>query len=93
MTVPTQQNTAVRLAEANLGFEPIVFESTGGLESGGRKVLESMLADVALHTDADKHKVIQRVRARISIDLQRSWHRSVSKDAYYAHWEAGVGGI
>ena len=34
--------------EVDVGFEPIVFETTGGLEPEGQKVLESILAENAL---------------------------------------------
>ena len=40
-------NTEYACGEADLGFEPIVFEAAGGLEPGGAKVLESLLKEVA----------------------------------------------
>ena len=84
----TFQSTAARCAEANVGFEPVIFESAGGLDDAGRKVFETMCADVAQRTEGSKHDVLQRVKTRISIDLQRAAHRSLQKRA--AHTEHDV---
>ena len=104
----TFQSTATRCAEANVGFEPVIFESTGGLDDAGRKVLETMCADVAQRTEGSKYDVLQRVKTRISIDLQRAAYRSLQKrtahtehddddprqmgGTFSAHWDVGGAG-
>ena len=65
--------------EADLGFEPIVFETTGGLEPGGQKVLESILAEVAKATGQERSAVVKKVKGRISIDLCRAQHRALRR--------------
>ena len=71
--------TASRCEGLGVAFEPIVFEATGGVELGGKKVLEGLFKAVAANTDSTPQEVTERVMGRISIDLQRAWHRSLSR--------------
>ena len=98
------ENTAGRCADQRVSFEPIVFEATGGVDPEAQLLLEGLRAEVARKTEITKNEAIQRLKARISIDLQRSLHRSLerrrrgmfeddeeisSSSAYYARWEPG----
>ena len=65
--------------EAGIGFEPIVFEATGGLEPEAEKVLVSILAEVAKATGKKKVDLVRRVKGRISIDLCRAYSRAVRR--------------
>jgi hypothetical protein len=65
--------------EAEIGFEPIVFEATGGLEPEGQKVLESILDELARATGKKKSEVVSRVKGRISIDLCRAQSRALAR--------------
>ncbi len=64
---------------AGIGFEPVVFETAGGLEAGGRKILESILAEVAKVRGKPVNEVVDQVKARISLDLQRAQHRAIAR--------------
>ena len=65
--------------EAGIGFEPIIFESTGGLDPEGQKVLESVFRGVARSTGKDKAEVVRRMKGRISIDLCRAQSRALHR--------------
>ena len=65
--------------EAEIGFEPMVLEATGGLEPEGQMVLESMLAEVANSTGKKKEDVVGRLKGRISIDLCRAQSRALRR--------------
>ena len=73
------KSTQLLCEEADVGFEPIVFETTGGLEPEGQKVLESILAEVALATGLVRAVVVKRFKGRISIDLCRAQHRALRR--------------
>ena len=72
-------NTQRMCEEANIGFEPIVFEATGGLESEGAKVLTSIFAEVAKSTGKVKADVVRRLKGRISIDFCRAQSRALRR--------------
>ena len=72
-------DTASRCEGLGVAFEPIVFEATGGVELGGKRVMEGLLKAVAANTDSTPQEVTERVMGRTSIDLQRAWHRSLSR--------------
>jgi len=78
-TKRSYKNTQRLCEEADIGFEPIVFESTGGLEPEGQQILESILAEVAKATGRTKADVIARVKGRISIDLCRAQSRAIRR--------------
>ena len=75
----SDRNTQQRCNDRNLGFEPIVFESTGGLEPEGAKVLESICKYIAARTERSNQSVIDRIKIKISILIQRSLHKSIEK--------------
>ena len=75
----TKLNTAQRCLDQGILFEPIVFEGSGGVELGAKKVLEGLFRTVAGRTDSSPQEVLERVLGRISIDFQRAWHRSLTR--------------
>ena len=47
---------AATCEEAGIGFQPVIFETTGGLELESQTVLESLLVEVARHKRETKIK-------------------------------------
>ena len=72
-------DTASRCEGLGVAFEPIVFEAAGGVELGGKRVLEGLFKAMAANADSTPQEVTERVMGRTSIDLQRAWHRSLSR--------------
>jgi hypothetical protein len=73
------QNTERQLEEKNISFEPVVFLTTGGVDSDARRVLEKIAEEIARRTHDDRGSVLGRIRTRISIILARSLQASIEK--------------
>ena len=72
-------NTQQACELAGFGFEPIVFETTGGLDSEGELVLRSVLKESARAQGKPVAAVLERAKIRISIDMQRAVHRALQR--------------
>ena len=64
---------------AGIGFEPIVFESTGGLEPEASGVIDSLIRKYGETTGLTFAKAKERLMQRISLILVRSHHRALSR--------------
>ena len=56
-----------------------MFESLGGLEKGGQRVLESLVKEAAARNDCGCDEELQRLMGTISISLMRAWDRFLTK--------------
>ena len=63
----------------NIGFEPIIFESTGGIDKESAAVLESICNAVAERTNKKKYRILNLLKIRISILMQRSRHIAITR--------------
>ncbi len=75
-----------RCRAVGVTFQPIIFESTGGISVEGERVLKCLNKAVAVNSDASEVVVATRFWQRVGIDLLRgscrSFHRRlVQKDA------------
>ena len=60
---------AMRCAAANLGYEPVVFESFGGIERGGMELLSSICSKVDQQQQSRIGEAKRLCLARLSFDL------------------------
>ena len=67
-----------RCASANLGYEPIVFESFGGIEQGGMTLLSSLCEKVDAQLKRRHGTSRNDCLARLSFDLQRGLHGALN---------------
>ena len=68
---------AARCAAVDLGFEPIVFESLGGIEQGARDLLVSLCGRVDERSRRAAGCSFQECLGRLNFDLQRGLHRAI----------------
>ena len=84
-----------RCEEVGVLFQPLIFESLGGVSREAELVIKSLNQAVASATDSPYGEVATRFWQRISIDIQRSQHRAfVRRVAGVAGSEVlGSGGV
>ena len=79
---------ARRCAEANVVFQPMIFESFGGLSSEADRVLKCLNNAVAVNTDSSHEVVATQLWQRIGIDILRgncrSFYRRITKGGSWA---------
>ena len=75
---------------AGLGFEPIVFESTGGLESEARVVINSLIAMYSEAVGKPFYVAKETLVQRISLILIRSHHRALTRRRGEGHGGEGL---
>ena len=63
----------------NVGYEPIVFEVTGGLALEGQHHLQMICEAIDTKQGLQKGRTQRTLRIRISIDLQRGLHLTFQK--------------
>ena len=68
---------AARCAAVDLGFEPIIFESLGGIEQGARDLLVSLCGRVDERCRRAAGYSFQECLGRLNFDLQRGLHRTI----------------
>ena len=68
-----------RCERQNVGFEPLVLESTGGYHGDTCKLLESLCKIVDAKEHLPPGHSWQELRVRLSIDLQRGLHGACMK--------------
>ena len=60
-------------------FQPMIFESLGGVSSEADRVIRCLNKAVAVNTDSSETEVATMFWQRLSIDLQRSAHRAFAR--------------
>ena len=65
------RNTETACQAQNMGFEPVVFETTGGCEMGARGLLKSICQECDRATNSPLGTTKQDLKIRLSIDIQR----------------------
>ena len=79
----TRGDIARRCADAGVVFQPMIFESMGGVSSEADRVLKCLNKAVAVNTDSSEEAVATRFWQRIGIDILRgncrSFHRRLVK--------------
>ena len=71
-----KDDTERKCEEVGVIFQPIIFESTGGVASEAEVVIKCINRAVANNTNVAIGDVAQRFWQRLSIDIQRSAHRA-----------------
>ena len=92
---------ATRCRDAGVVFQPIIFESFGGVSAEGEKVLKSLNKAVAANTDTSEDVVAPRFWRRVGIDILRSncraFHRrlvgKVTGSGFKRDYFAGLQGL
>ena len=64
----------MRCQEQGLGFEPLVFETAGGLDPEGDRILSSLCRAVDDHRQKPHGVTCQILKERLSFVLQRHAH-------------------
>ena len=70
---------AERCRVAGVVFQPMIFESFGGVSIEAERVIKSLNRMVAENHDTPYGEVATRFWQRLSIDLQRAGHRAFSR--------------
>ena len=65
-----------RCAGVGVVFQPLIFESLGGVSVEAERVIKSLNQVVASNTDSPYGEVATRFWQRVSIDIQRSQHKA-----------------
>ena len=65
-----------RCREAGVVFQPMIFESMGGVSVEAERVLKSLNKAVAVNSDASEVKVATQFWQRIGVDILRGCCRS-----------------
>ena len=71
-----KDDTERKCEEVGVIFQPMIFESTGGVASEAEVVIKCINRAVANNTNVAYGDVAQRFWQRLSIDIQRSAHRA-----------------
>ena len=73
--------TERKCREKGIVYQPMVFESTGGMSSEAEKVIKCINRAVAEYTSTPYGEVAQHFWQRLSVDIQRSGHRAYARRA------------
>ena len=68
-----------RCRSAGVVFQPMVFESLGGVSAEAERVIKSLNRAVAENTDTSETEVATLFWQRLAIDIQRAGHRAFSR--------------
>ena len=74
-----RQQTEERCRQAGVIFQPMIFESLGGVSGEAERVIKSLNKAVAENTDTSEMEVATHFWHRLAIDIQRSGHRAFSR--------------
>ncbi len=77
--------------EFGVAFQPLIFESLGGVSFEAEGVLKSLNQVVASATDSPYGEVATRFWQRISIDIQRTGHRAFMRRVVRSGGPEGLG--
>ena len=81
-----------RCREAGVVFQPVIFESTGGVSAEAERVLKCLNKAVAVNSDASEAVVATRFWQRIGIDLLRGSCRAFQRRLSSVGMSEGIGG-
>ena len=87
----SHDNTETCCLEAGFAYQPIGFESVGGMARDAEKVLKSITKKVAINTNTPPGEVARRLWERLSVDLQRAGHRALKRRAGTREMAVGSG--
>ena len=65
--------------EVGIDYQPLVWESFGGLAPEGRQTLKSINRLVAFNTNTPTSEVARRFWQRVSVEIQKMNHRAFAK--------------
>ena len=74
-------DTEKKCKDKGIIYQPIIFESSGGVASEAEKVIKCINRAVAENTDTPYGEVAQHFWQRLSVDIQRSGHRAFVRRA------------
>ena len=74
-----RQQTEERCRQAGVIFQPLIFESLGGVSGEAERVIKSLNKAVAENTETSETEVATHFWHRLAIDIQRSGHRAFSR--------------
>ena len=80
-----------RCGELGVLFQPLIFESLGGVSPEADRVIKSLNQAVASATDSPYGEVATRFWQRVSIDIQRSQHRALVRRVVKSDWLEELG--
>ena len=84
-----RRNTEERCRNAGVVFQPMNFESLGGVSKEAELVIKSINKAVAENTDTSETEVATHFWQRLSIDIQRLGHRAFSRRLRQRSLEGG----
>ena len=85
------EDTEAKCDEAGFEYQPIVFESFGGMAREAERVLKSINRQVAVNTNTPPEEVARRLWERLSVDLQRAGHRAFARRETTREFVVGSG--
>ena len=74
-------DTERKCTEKRIIYQPMVFESSGGVASETEKVIKSINRAVAENTETPYGDVAHYFWQRLSVDIQRAGHRAYARRA------------
>ena len=84
-------DTEAKCEEAGFEYQPIVFESFGGMAREAERVLKCINRQVAVNTNTPPEEVARRLWERLSVDFQRAGHRAFAKREATREFVVGSG--
>ena len=75
----SHDETEAKCDEAGFAYQPLVFESLGGVAREAEKVLKNINRQVAVNTNTPATEVARRLWERLSVDIQRAGHRAFQR--------------
>ena len=84
-------DTEAKCEEAGFDYQPIVFESFGGMAREAERVLKCINRHVAVNTNTPPEEVARRLWERLSVDLQRAGHRAFARRTTTREFVVGGG--
>ena len=81
-----KNNTDDLCMAVGVDYQPIVWETTGGIAEEGRETIKSLNRLVAVNANTPLAEVARRFWQRTSVDLQKASHRALAKRVA---WEVG----
>ena len=75
----THNNTDRLCRDVGIDYQPLVWESFGGIAQEGRDTLKSINRLVANNTNTPTSEVARRFWQRVSVEMQKMNHRAFAK--------------
>ena len=82
-----RQQTEERCRREGVVFQPMIFESLGGVSGEAERVIKSLNKAVAENTDTSESEVATLFWQRLAIDIQRSAHRAFTRRLRHGSFE------